>query len=1369
MKLLKYCFLLVITGKINVCNAQSPAGIAYNQKKGVIQQNFDGLPLSGSFTLSGKGPHLLSSIPIQAGNASGWQLFMTGGTGTNAAFLVSTGSGTGQGVYSAGSTGGTDRALGSLASGSGISAFGMVLTNLTGSILNTITVSFTAEQWRKGGSGNRNTWLCKYKTGLFEQLNQPGLNELSLLNFYSVNNTTGASALNGNLPENQVQINQTIRINDWKPGEQLLLRWDDTDETGSDDLAAIDQLSFSADFQAPEPVQINAISSLANNPTNADTIQYAVRFGGNISGLSAANFALKTSGLINAKITGIEGAATDYTATVFTGQGSGLLQLGIINDSNLIPGIQQIPFFSVDSQIIDKQGPVILNVSIPDKPMKSGDSIAVLIRIMNEVNNCSIAAGSIHEFPLKSIQKLSDSTYSSTIIIPASGTDLPAAAEIPVSLILLDTLGNKSQTYNQPIRQTADAIDMNKPVQLIFNSTSDSLLKSGDTLQLNLQFSEPVLIQAESPTNYIPVTIGSRVKNILYASGNNTTQLIFRYIIQPNESDRDGIRIASSFAAKNLLIKDLSGNAASLTINSTSIQHIKVDAIAPEFTAAGDTVIEICNSTARLSLDNYLKINNREPGETITWKLTVPPVNLSISKNTDQQNSLSATLLPNNFFVENNFSFSGLDSCIFSAADSINSVYKKIVFRFSKQIAGNGVSADQDLCNGSTPRLLNGSSKIATDSAAVYLWEYSTISDSSGFISGTGNNQQKDYQPAALVKNTWFRRKIISGPCISISNPILIRIWNSNLWQGQANSDWQNKLNWCNSTVPSDTSDILIPVNYINAPSVITMASAKKITLQKNTLLLVSGTLQISDQLVADSGSVSAETGTIVFNGKTLQTIDGIQFRNNNIGHLKIDNPAGVSLNHTINIHQTLSISKGIFYTGNRLYLKYKALVAASASGTSIDGEVIVEHTIMDSSNNYRLAGHPFRHFISTSQMNTGFKGFYNDPLSNKDSFSIAGNWKLLNPANPAAENNWNRHQGILVEPSAKPDSNALINFKGLLNHGLQEISLQRNNTAGFNLIANPFVSPVNISAFSNGRMVGRYYWIWNQKQGASGGYTAIPSNQSYVINPFEAFIAECRGATENELLIPEESKTSSWNVTGLPLFREDNGYFVEMSIYSEQQFWDRLILLETAGSKNYLDSIDAPKLSNNTLNFYSYSADRKKLSVDARTLNDNSIIPVRIETSLNKEFYLKVNQSFLPQNNQLVLHDRYTNQYLPLKKDSTYHFAFTADTLSKSADRFEISRFVEKGNIGQLIRYLTVKVFPNPAKNELIVTIKANKTGNTILHIYTMAGSLVKSVNLGDIQSGTAKITIAELAAGAYLLQVITGDQQKSLQFIKQ
>ncbi|MBI2517080.1 MAG: ExeM/NucH family extracellular endonuclease [Opitutae bacterium] len=221
--------------------AMALAQISYTG--GNYTQNFNTLPASGTFTLSGPGPIALDAAPISAAGLGGWSLAKNTGSGANALFFVGTGSSTTGGAYSFGAASASDRALGSLGSGSMASRFGMVLTNDTGAIISQFTLTYTGEQWRHGGAATPNKLTFSYSVG-GASISSGTFTAAPTLDFTGLLTTPTGGALDGNALANSSLISATITGLAWAPGQTLVLRWTDVDDTGSDDGLAIDELTF---------------------------------------------------------------------------------------------------------------------------------------------------------------------------------------------------------------------------------------------------------------------------------------------------------------------------------------------------------------------------------------------------------------------------------------------------------------------------------------------------------------------------------------------------------------------------------------------------------------------------------------------------------------------------------------------------------------------------------------------------------------------------------------------------------------------------------------------------------------------------------------------------------------------------------------------------------------------------------------------------------------------------------------------------------------------------------------------------------------------------------------------------------------------
>jgi hypothetical protein len=173
--------------------------------------------------------------------------------GATITLAVSSGTSTSGGMYNVGSSGDADRALGSLASSATIPRFGAQLLNLTGALVTQLTLSGVMEQWRTGSSAVAN------ETIMFEySLNASGLNDSAAtwvaapgmdLNERLITSTSGG-AVNGNLPDNQLQLSATISGLNWGDGAVMTLRWTEQDHAGSDGMYALDNFSART---VPEP------------------------------------------------------------------------------------------------------------------------------------------------------------------------------------------------------------------------------------------------------------------------------------------------------------------------------------------------------------------------------------------------------------------------------------------------------------------------------------------------------------------------------------------------------------------------------------------------------------------------------------------------------------------------------------------------------------------------------------------------------------------------------------------------------------------------------------------------------------------------------------------------------------------------------------------------------------------------------------------------------------------------------------------------------------------------------------------------------------------------------------------------------------
>jgi hypothetical protein len=187
--------------------------------------------------------------------------FFEEGTNANSTYRAGDGTSTTGDTYSFGVSGASERALGSLTTGSLTpNMIGSLIENNTGTAINAITVQYTGEQWRSG-TATGDTLFFAYSLDA-TSLNTGTWVPVSALNFVAPINEA-SSALNGNDPLNQVQLNFQFTGFHLPENSSMWLRWLDVDVVpGTDHGMAIDNLILTPTY-IPNPTIVanpNALS-----------------------------------------------------------------------------------------------------------------------------------------------------------------------------------------------------------------------------------------------------------------------------------------------------------------------------------------------------------------------------------------------------------------------------------------------------------------------------------------------------------------------------------------------------------------------------------------------------------------------------------------------------------------------------------------------------------------------------------------------------------------------------------------------------------------------------------------------------------------------------------------------------------------------------------------------------------------------------------------------------------------------------------------------------------------------------------------------------------------------------------------------------
>ena len=216
-------------------------------------ENFDTLADSGS----------------GATTPEGWY-FAESGSNANTTYIAGAGSANGGDTYSFGASGSTERALGGLQSGSLVPTIGAQLTNDTGETITALSIAYTGEQWRLGGTGRNDRLDFQYSLDA-TSLTTGTWVDVDALDFIGPVAAGTVGALDGNAAANRTAIAGNIGGLGIAPNATVWLRWNSTDVSGADDGLAIDDVSIAANTEPTDnqPITANATPAEVSTPFGA--------------------------------------------------------------------------------------------------------------------------------------------------------------------------------------------------------------------------------------------------------------------------------------------------------------------------------------------------------------------------------------------------------------------------------------------------------------------------------------------------------------------------------------------------------------------------------------------------------------------------------------------------------------------------------------------------------------------------------------------------------------------------------------------------------------------------------------------------------------------------------------------------------------------------------------------------------------------------------------------------------------------------------------------------------------------------------------------------------------------------------------------
>lgn len=501
--------------------------------------------------------------------------------------------------------------------------------------------------------------------------------------------------------------------------------------------------------------------------------------------------------------------------------------------------------------------------------------------------------------------------------------------------------------------------------------------------------------------------------------------------------------------------------------------------------------------------------------------------------------------------------------------------------------------------------------------------------------------------PSETCYGSAYRIRVVSSlpPESGTDNGNDLTILADLVWSGAINTDWNENGNWICGIIPGSINNVQIP-DVSNKPVLSSgpIGSVNNITIDiGSSLTIIGNTIQISGT-VTNNGTFTATEGIVEMNGTAAQSIGSGIFDGNTIKGLIVSNTAGVTLSGPLNVSESVTLNGNLTSNGNLILLSSASGTAfVNGSGTgSVTGSVTMQR-YLPSAFGYKYFSSPFQsatvnEFNDDMDLSATFPTFYRYDESKASSGWVAYT-STSGPLYPM--------HGYAVNFGSDFTAST-VDMTGIVNNGNVQRTMYNNNndyTQGFNLVGNPYPSPIDWDAASGwtrtnidnalyffkaggyDQYSGTYHTYINGISSDGTASNIIPSMQGFFIHVSDGSypVTGTLGMTNSVRVSNDQDFIKSGNV-------EPDSYF-RMTAHFENSpdLPDALVIyFEENASINFDSEFDAIKMLNtdyNTPNFYSITPDEYHLSINALPHSEDSImvIPLGIKTQVNENVTFKI------------------------------------------------------------------------------------------------------------------------------------------------
>ncbi len=676
-------------------------------------------------------------------------------------------------------------------------------------------------------------------------------------------------------------------------------------------------------------------------------------------------------------------------------------------------------------------------------------------------------------------------------------------------------------------------------------------------------------------------------------------------------------------------------------------------------------------------------------------------------------------------------------------------------------------------CSGSGTQILT---VTAEGTGLSYSWRKGGVAVvNSSIISGQGTATLKLTGPTVSQAGSYD--VVVSGTCSSVtSNAVSVTVNRDGYWTGAVSTDWNNVNNWECGELPNASTNVSITNGKSRYPLLSSgvAGTVKNLTIESASSLTVSGNTLTIAGTINTTGTFTATSGTIELNGGTGQTIPANTFAGNTVMDLTINNLSGVTLGGALNISGIVWPVSGTLNTGGYLTLlstsSQTALISGSGNG-SIAGNLNIQRYITNAFG-YKYFSSPVGNatvaqlsgYLSTTAT---IPAIYSYDENNMNSGAAISGWiNYTSVSNPL-----NVMEGYAVNLGSSATSD-LVTISGSANNGSYSRTLYNHNgiyTQGFNLVGNPYPSPIDwnaVAGWTRTNIDGAIYFFSANGDEYSGTYSSytngiagangdniIPAMQGFFVHVSTGHTSGILGMTNNVRINKMNPTYKSTEADYRNILRFNASFDEKTSIP------DPFVLyFDPASTPDFDTETDALKLMNTNQsvpNIYAITPDVRQLSISGIPLPSDSLTRIPLGVKLLRNGWVNFSAqdiSQLPASFNIYLYDSENKTYNDLKTSPNYRFYLKSGEYNQ---RFVL--LLSKSNL-QISSSLKEKPF-NLTRNGSVyqANIFPGSIESGTLYVRNMAGQTMQEIDV----SGQQTIEICQGAkSGVYIVTIVSGNR---------